>query len=145
MTPAPVCIERQESVFSVTGFLTFVVVAATAVSNVIANIDNNNNNNNNNDNNDNVNNNNQISDSNDVMNMGNAGGRYFSQNWNISQHISLPKFICQSVKDIQETSWSLEAKEAALVCKLLGKMNYPLLITTPTISDIYSKCCIVNW
>merc|ERR1712044_91184 len=51
VTPAPVCIERQESVFSVTGFLTFMVVAATAVSNVIANIDNNNNNNNNNDNN----------------------------------------------------------------------------------------------
>ena len=60
VTPAPVCIERQESVFSVTGnkdclpsydiidlilgFLTFSVVAATAVSNVISNIDNNNNN-----------------------------------------------------------------------------------------------------
>ena len=38
VTPAPVCIERQESVFSVTGFLTFAVVSATAVSNVIANI-----------------------------------------------------------------------------------------------------------
>ena len=38
VTPAPVCIERQESVFSVTGFLTFAVVASTAVSNVIANI-----------------------------------------------------------------------------------------------------------
>ena len=38
VTPAPVCIERQESVFSVTGFLTFVVVASTAVANVIANI-----------------------------------------------------------------------------------------------------------
>ncbi len=50
----------QESTFSVTGFLTFSVVAATAVSNVIANIDNNNNNNNNNDNNDNLNNNNQV-------------------------------------------------------------------------------------
>ena len=38
VTPAPVCVERQESVFSVTGFLTFAVVATTAVSNVIANI-----------------------------------------------------------------------------------------------------------
>ena len=53
-----------------TGFLTFAVVSATAVSNVSANIDNNNNNKN--DNNDNVNNNNQISDSADAMNMGNA-------------------------------------------------------------------------
>ena len=72
VTPKPTCIEKQESVFSVTGFLTFAVVSATAVSNVIANIDNNNNNNNNNDNNDNVNNNNQISDSSDATNMGNA-------------------------------------------------------------------------
>jgi len=72
VTPAPTCIEKQESVFSVTGFLTFAVVSATAVSNVIASIDNNNNNNNNNDNNDNVNNNNQISDSADATNMGNA-------------------------------------------------------------------------
>ena len=48
VTPAPVCVERQESVFSVTGFLTFAVVASTAISNVISNIDNNNNNNNNN-------------------------------------------------------------------------------------------------
>lgn len=72
VTPAPVCVQEQESVFSVTGFLTFVVVSATAVSNVIANIDNNNNNNNNNDNNDNVNNNNQISDSATAENMGNA-------------------------------------------------------------------------
>ena len=55
-----------------TGFLTFAVVSATAVSNVIANIDNNNNNNDINDNNDNVNNNNQISDSADATNMGNA-------------------------------------------------------------------------
>ena len=72
VTPKPTCIEKQESVFSVTGFLTFAVVSATAVSNVIANIDNNNNNNNNNDNNDNVNNNNQISDSSMATNMGNA-------------------------------------------------------------------------
>ena len=40
-----------------TGFLTFAVVSATAISNIIANIDNNNNNNNNNDNNDNDKNN----------------------------------------------------------------------------------------
>ena len=38
VTPAPVCVEKQESVFSVTGFLTFAVVSATAISNVISNI-----------------------------------------------------------------------------------------------------------
>ena len=40
--------------------MTFSVVAASAVSNVISNINNNNNNNNNNDNNENLNNNNQV-------------------------------------------------------------------------------------
>merc|ERR1711936_701669 len=98
VTPAPVCIERQESVFSVTGFLTFVVVASTAVANVIANIDNNNNNNNNNDNNDNVNNNNQISDSADAQNMGNA--RSLSDSVEESRksllgQVCLPFLICQ--------------------------------------------------
>lgn len=72
VTPAPVCRETQQSVFSVTGFLTFAVVASTAVANVINNIDNNNNRNNNNDNNDNLNDNNQMSDSTMVMNNGNA-------------------------------------------------------------------------
>ena len=107
MTPAPVCVERQESVFSVTGFLTFVVVTATAVSNVIANIDNNNNNNNNNDNNDNVNNNNQISDSNDAMNMGNA--RFIS----IESKICLQKLICQSVLDIRRNNWGIKGMGSA--------------------------------
>ena len=121
MTPAPVCIERQESVFSVTGFLTFIVVAATAVSNVIANIDNNNNNNNNNDNNDNINNNNQISDSADAMNMGNARGRSFTNLYtNISQvssYICLPYYICQSVRDIKEENLTSRDKETAMVKK----------------------------
>ena len=62
----------HESTFSVTGFLTFAVVSATAVANVIANINNNNDNNNNNNNQDNVNNNNQVSNSDDAENQGNA-------------------------------------------------------------------------
>ena len=104
----------QESVFSVTGFLTFMVVAATAVSNVIANIDNNNNNNNNNDNNDNVNNNNQISDSADAMNMGNA--RKLSNDIiKIVTNISLPYYICQSVRDIKLEIFTPQGKEIAMV------------------------------
>ena len=46
--------------FSVTGFLTFSVVAATSLANIIANINNNNNNNNDNNNNENQNDNNQM-------------------------------------------------------------------------------------
>ena len=62
MTPPPKC-EKSEvsSMFSVTGFLTFSVVAATSLANIIANINNNNNNNNNNNDNDNQNDNNQMS------------------------------------------------------------------------------------
>ena len=108
----------QESVFSVTGFLTFIVVAATAVSNVIANIDNNNNNNNNNDNNDNVNNNNQISDSADAMNMGNARKLHSTLTNNINQvltNISLPFYICQSVRDIKLERFTPQGKEIAMV------------------------------
>ena len=123
VTPAPVCIERQESVFSVTGFLTFMVVAATAVSNVIANIDNNNNNNNNNDNNDNVNNNNQISDSNDAMNMGNAGGRSFEEQIDFSEHICIYSFICQSVLEAKEDQYSGAQREAILVSFKLLTLN----------------------
>jgi len=37
VTPPPVCKVEVESVFSVTGFLTFTVVAATAISNIISN------------------------------------------------------------------------------------------------------------
>ena len=48
--PKPKCTVEVESTFSVTGFLTFVVVAVTAVANVIANVNNNNDNNNNNNN-----------------------------------------------------------------------------------------------
>ena len=115
VTPAPVCIEKQESVFSVTGFLTFMVVAATAVSNVIADIDNNNNNNNNNDNNDNVNNNNQISDSADAMNMGNARKFSYSLTTQLLSNISLPYYICQSVKDIKQERFTPQGKEIAMV------------------------------
>lgn len=77
--PKKKCVVQVESTFSVTGFLTFAVVSATAVANVIANINNNNDNNNNNNNQDNVNNNNQISNSADAENMGNA--RNFFQKW----------------------------------------------------------------
>ena len=115
VTPAPVCIERQESVFSVTGFLTFMVVSATAVSNVIANIDNNNNNNNNNDNNDNVNNNNQISDSADAMNMGNARKFSNSLTSHLLTSISLPLYICKSVREIKRENFTPRGKEIAMV------------------------------
>jgi len=70
--PKKKCVITHESTFSVTGFLTFAVVSATAVANVIANINNNNDNNNNNNNQDNVNNNNQVSNSDDAENQGNA-------------------------------------------------------------------------
>ena len=70
--PKKKCVITHESTFSVTGFLTFTVVSATAVANVIANINNNNDNNNNNNNQDNVNNNNQVSNSDDAENQGNA-------------------------------------------------------------------------
>ena len=99
------------------------VVAATAVSNVIANIDNNNNNNNNNDNNDNVNNNNQISDSNDAMNMGNAGGRSFEEQIDFSEHICIYSFICQSVLEAKEGQYSGAQREAILVSFKLLTLN----------------------
>ena len=61
MTPKPVCEESPpSSMFSVTGFLTFSVVAATSLANIISNINNNNNNNNDNNNNENQNDNNQV-------------------------------------------------------------------------------------
>ena len=78
MKPKKKCVITYESTFSVTGFLTFTVVAASAVANVIANINNNNDNNNNNNNQDNVNNNNQMSNSADAENQGNA--RHFWAN-----------------------------------------------------------------
>ena len=63
VTPKPTCetSTATSSMFSVTGFLTFSVVAATSLANIIANINNNNNNNNDNNNNENQNDNNQIS------------------------------------------------------------------------------------
>ena len=62
ITPPPKCqTPEATSAFSVTGFLTFSVVAATSLANIIANINNNNNNNNDNNNNDNQNDNNQMS------------------------------------------------------------------------------------
>ena len=134
MTPKPTCIEKQESVFSVTGFLTFAVVSATAVSNVIANIDNNNNNNNNNDNNDNVNNNNQISDSADATNMGNA--RLLSSNTknsftslfsSISPSVCLPLLLCevlQQAKSQNLSSASKKTTEVCLECQVFHKDNF---------------------
>ena len=118
VTPPPTCIEKQESVFSVTGFLTFVVVSATAVSNVISNIDNNNNNNNNNDNNDNVNNNNQISDSDDATNMGNARRMRRSGSLalgSISSSLCLPLLLCHTVQDIKQQNLSPVGEISALV------------------------------
>ena len=63
ITPKPTCKSSAStsSMFSVTGFLTFSVVAATSLANIIASINNNNNNNNDNNNNENQNDNNQIS------------------------------------------------------------------------------------
>ena len=62
VTPKPRCeTSAASSMFSVTGFLTFSVVAATSLANIISNINNNNNNNNDNNNNENENDNNQIS------------------------------------------------------------------------------------
>ena len=118
VTPQPKCIEKQESVFSVTGFLTFAVVSATAVSNVIANIDNNNNNNNNNDNNDNVNNNNQISDSADATNMGNA--RLLSQLGSSSNNTSsLTSSFLSSVSSLLPPSSPLLSSISSLCLPLL--------------------------
>ena len=63
VTPKPACdVAPPSSMFSVTGFLTFTVVAATSLANIITNINNNNNNNNDNNNNENQNDNNQVSD-----------------------------------------------------------------------------------
>ena len=71
----------HESTFSVTGFLTFAVVSATAVANVIANINNNNDNNNNNQ--DNVNNNNQVSNSDDAKAFHHEKTNFWSLNINL--------------------------------------------------------------
>ena len=124
ITPKPVCIQKQESVFSVTGFLTFAVVSATAISNIIANIDNNNNNNNNNDNNDNVNNNNQISDSADATNMGNAKNLKLEEARSLqpagilgrfSSSLCLPYLICQFVSDQRKEQLSQSGQVASMV------------------------------
>ena len=120
VTPKPTCIEKQESVFSVTGFLTFAVVSATAVSNVIANIDNNNNNNNNNDNNDNVNNNNQISDSADATNMGNA--RFLSRLGSSNSTSSLTSSLLSSVSSL------LLPPSSPLLSSISSSLCLPLLL-----------------
>ena len=134
VTPKPTCIEKQESVFSVTGFLTFAVVSATAVSNVIANIDNNNNNNNNNDNNDNVNNNNQISDSADATNMGNARllrsntkNSFTSLFSSISPSVCLPLLLCEVLQQAHSQNLSSASKkttEVCLECQVYHKDNF---------------------
>ena len=135
VTPPPTCVERQESVFSVTGFLTFVVVSATAVSNVISNIDNNNNNNNNNDNNDNVNNNNQISDSDDATNMGNARRRRRSASLglgSISSSLCLPYLLCRAVQDTRQQNLSPVGQVSAMV-SIVNKLDgvVPLITGHP--------------
>ncbi len=89
--PKPKCTVEVESTFSVTGFLTFAVVAVTAVGNVLANINNNNDLNNNNNNQDNVNNNNQNVDSAMAMNMGNA--RQFASA-NLTSIFDPERFLC---------------------------------------------------
>ena len=86
--PKKKCVITHESTFSVTGFLTFAVVSATAVANVIANINNNNDNNNNNNNQDNVNNNNQVSNSADAENQGNARSMMFENQKNTRSMMS---------------------------------------------------------
>ena len=121
VTPPPVCVEKKESVFSVTGFLTFTVVSATAVSNIITNIDNNNNNNNNNDNNDNVNNNNQISDSSDATNMGNARGLGVSPPSTIP---CLPLLLCLALQDIQAQGLTTLGTASALVGAIISSTSY---------------------
>ena len=146
VTPKPVCIQKQESVFSVTGFLTFAVVSATAISNIIANIDNNNNNNNNNDNNDNVNNNNQISDSADATNMGNAKNLRLARSLrpdrilgHFSSSLCLPYLICQAVTDQREQPLSDSGEVAAKV--------KPISIEDITnyLPGFYSWCCFWSW
>ena len=117
-----------------TGFLTFAVVSATAVSNVIANIDNNNNNNNNNDNNDNVNNNNQISDSADATNMGNARllssitkNSFTSLFSSISPSVCLPLLLCEVLQQTQRQNLSSASKkttEVCLECQVYHKDNF---------------------
>ena len=78
VTPKPECDPSPPaSSFSVTGFLTFSVVAATSLANIISNINNNNNNNNDNNNNENQNDNNQIS--NNAMMEGRKRKRSMSQ------------------------------------------------------------------
>jgi len=148
VTPPPVCIKKQESVFSVTGFLTFTVVSATAISNIISNIDNNNNNNNNNDNNDNVNNNNQISDSSTAENMGNAKNLRLARSLrsrnilsSFSSNFCLPFLICQAVSDSNQEEFSDSGKVASMASILgaafsLGDQSCksPLMIL-----DIYRK------
>ena len=77
--PKKKCVITHESTFSVTGFLTFAVVSATAVANVIANINNNNDNNNNNNNQDNLNNNKQVSNSGDAENDSNVSATIYEE------------------------------------------------------------------
>jgi len=154
VTPPPVCIHKQESVFSVTGFLTFVVVSATSISNVISNIDNNNNNNNNNDNNDNVNNNNQISDSADAMNMGNAKTLLLARSLlssapllqSLSSKLCLPYLICMAVSDYKDKQLS-ETGDIAAMISLLGAafgMGDKLCTNPLEILNVYRRSLTIS-
>ena len=77
--PKKKCVITHESTFSVTGFLTFAVVSATAVANVIANINNTNHNNDNNNNQDNINNNKEVANNGDSENEGNVRATIYEE------------------------------------------------------------------
>ena len=135
MTPKPECDSPPPtSTFSVTGFLTFSVVAATSLANIIANINNNNNNNNDNNNNENQNDNNQIS--NNAM----GGGRqkrsavkefdkFYSCNKIPSNELhDRPNGI--QYKIIQYTSKLLNICPEKYICNAIVESNQQSVITS---------------
>ena len=88
VTPKPACeVSPPSSMFSVTGFLTFTVVAATSLANIITNINNNNNNNNDNNNNENQNDNNQVSDNTMAERRRKRGANLFSNRLDFCENI----------------------------------------------------------
>ena len=128
MTPKPECDSAPPtSTFSVTGFLTFSVVAATSLANIIANINNNNNNNNDNNNNENQNDNNQIS------NNAIGGGRRKRSVVKESENFKLCKRIPSNelhdaangflYKIIQYTSKLLNICPEQYICNAIAESN----------------------
>ena len=96
VTPKPACeAAPPSSMFSVTGFLTFTVVAATSLANIITNINNNNNNNNDNNNNDNQNDNNQVSDNTMAGRRRKRGANLFSNRLD----------LCRTIPEEKDTSF----------------------------------------